>query len=236
MGYWRKRSGGEKPFKPRGWRRERVPEEFAVILDFLPQGNPFDKHPEHRRNPIAQVVGDKYFTLFELVTREGEYFEIGEKIYVGPEYIGKGPIRAVSEPISYNDLTNVAKENLPSILAKIVKEKENVFVNLFNIAEPITLKMHMLELLPGIGKKTLKTILEERKAGPFKSFKDLEERLSLRGVKLHEPEKIIAERIVLELKGGERYYLFIRPPPGETQAVFLRILDRLYGEAGGRVV
>ncbi len=221
--------GRREPFRgpPKG-RREGVPEEFAIILDFLPQGNPFDKHPEHKRTPIAQVVGDKYFTLFELVVPEGEYFEIGEKIYVGPEYIGKGPIKAVSEPIDYNDLTTVAKENLPTMIARIIKEKEDLFVKIFNIAEPITLRMHMLELIPGIGKKTLKIILEERKRSPFTSFKDIEERLALRGVKLHEIERLLAERIISEMRGEERYYLFLKPKVKDPQIMFLRLLDRLY--------
>ena len=226
MDYRARRVGTGKP--PRGPKKKLPQEEYAVILDFLPQGNPFDKHPEHKRSPIAQVIGDKYFTLFELVTREGEYFEAGEKIYVGIDYIGKGPIKSVSEPIEYDDLTNVAKENLPGILENIIREKESIFVNIFNIAEPITLKMHVLELLPGVGKKTLKAILEERKSRPFTSFKDLEERLSLRGVKLHNPVKVLAERILIELKGGERYYLFVRPPERAQQAVYLNYLERLY--------
>ncbi len=214
--------------------RGGVPEEFAVVLDFLPQGNPFDKHPEHKRSPIAQVVGDKYFTLFEIVVPEGEYFEIGERIYVGPEYIGRGPIKSVSEPIFYNDLTTVAKENLPQIVSKIVEEKEDVFIKIFNRAEPITLRMHSLELLPGIGKKTLKLILEERKRSPFKSFKDLEERMSLRGVKLHNISSIIAERIIAEMRGGERYYLFLRPKTREPGAIYLGLLERIYRESHER--
>ena len=207
-----------------------VPEEFAVILDFLPQGNPFDKHPEHKRSPIAQVIGDKYFTLYEIVVPEGEYFEIGEKIYVGPEYIGRGPIKSVSEPISYQDLTTVAKENLPQILAGIIRDKEDVFIKVFNYAEPITLRMHSLELIPGIGKKTLKLLLDERRRKLFESFKDLEDRLSLRGVKLHNIENLLAGRIIMEIKGEERYYLFIRPAIKEPGTVYLGILERIHKE------
>ncbi len=222
--YKRRREGPQKgPFRP---SRERVPEEFAYILDFLPQGNPFDKHPEHKRAPVAQAIGDKYFTLFEMTVPEGEYFEVGEKIYVGPEYIGKGPIKSVSEPISYEDLTNVSKQNLPNVIEKIIKEKEKIFINVFNIAEPITIRMHMLELIPGIGKKTLMTILDERKKKSFESFKELEERLTLRGAKMQTPEKFLAERIVQELQGGERYYLFLKPRGDE--GIYIGLLERLY--------
>lgn len=209
-------------------RKTVIPDDTAVVLDFLPQGNPFDKHPEHKRVPVAQVVGDKYFTLFELVVPEGEHFEIGEKIYVGQDYIGKGPIKSISGPIEYNDLTTVAKENLPNILAQIIKENERTFVKIFNLAGSITLKMHVLELFPSIGKRTLNVILEERKRKPFETFEEMEQRLSLRGVKLHSIEKIIAEKIIKEMKGEERYYLFIKPKPEEEEAVFLKLLNELY--------
>uniref|UniRef100_A0A7J3ZJN0 DUF655 domain-containing protein n=1 Tax=Fervidicoccus fontis TaxID=683846 RepID=A0A7J3ZJN0_9CREN len=213
---------------PRRRERWRPPEDFAVILDFLPQGNPFDRHPEHRREPLVQAVGDRYFTLVEITTKMGEDFRVGEKIYINPEYIGKGPITGLYGPVRYEELTNVAKDNLVPVLEEIVKEKERVFANLFNIAEPITLKMHALELLPGIGKKCLMVILEERKTKPFESFEDLERRLSLRGLKMQPLARLIAERIAVELRGGERYYMFVRPREGEEQARYLGLLERLY--------
>jgi putative nucleotide binding protein len=210
--------------------RMYIREEFAYILDFMPQGNPFDKHPEHRRTPIAQAIGDKYFTLMELVTRENEYFEVGERIYVGYDYIGKGPIKAIVAPIDYEDLTNLAKQNLKAIVTQIVKSKEEVFIQIFNYAEPITLKMHTLELIPGIGKKSLQAIIDERRMGYFKSFKDLEDRLAMKGVKIGDVASMVAERIVKELMGGERYYLFIKPKTEELGVKYLGFLEAIYKE------
>jgi len=226
LGEWHARG------RPPRWR-PRASEEFAYILDFLPQGNPFDRHAEHRKSPVAQAIGEKYFTLMELEAREGEYFDIGERIYVGHDYIGKGPIKSVTAPISYDDLTNLAKQNLKSVIAQIVKSKEEVFVRFFNVAEPITLKMHALELIPGIGKKSLQAIIEERKMGHFKSFADLEQRLSLRGVKLGDAASLIAERIVRELMGKERYYLFIKPEREELGVRYLGYLEAIYREIEG---
>ncbi|AFH43098.1 DUF655 domain-containing protein [Fervidicoccus fontis] len=221
---------GDRYFYGEAKKKREIPDDVAVVLDFLPHGNPFDKHVEHRRVPLAQVVGYKYFTLFELVVPEGENFEVGEKIYAGPDYVGKGPIKSIFGPISYEDLTTVAKENLVSVLSQIIKENEKYFLKFFNNAGSITLRMHMLELLPGIGKRTLNVMLDERKRKPFESFEDIVQRLTIRGVKIHNIEKVIAERIVKELIGGERYYLFIRPSPNESQAVYLRILDEIYRE------
>src|SRR5207237_9400470 len=53
----------------------------------------------------------------------------------------------------------------------------------------------MLELLPGLGKKTMWAILEERKKGVFKSFQDLDQRVP----SIHHPEKLVAKRIEMEI-------------------------------------
>jgi len=64
----------------------------------------------------------------------------------------------------------------------------------------------MLELLPGLGKKTMWAILEERKKGPFKSFEDLGKRIPT----IHHPEKLLAKRIEMEIANpGEKYHLFV---------------------------
>lgn len=226
MPSWGDKGSRERTFK------SRIPihEEFAYILDFMPQGNPFDKHVEHRRVPMAQAIGDKYFTLMELVAKENEYFEVGEKIYIGYDYIGKGPIKTIFAPIDYEDLSNLAKQNLMSIVEQIVKDKEEIFVQIFNMAEPITLKMHTLELIPGIGKKSLQAIIEERRMGYFKNFKDLEERLTMKGVKIGNVASMISERIIKELMGGERYYLFIKPKSEEIGVKYLGFLEAVYKE------
>jgi len=52
-------------------------DEYVRILDYLPNGK--SDVPPHRRKPIAQAVGEKYFSLLELVPREGMAFEMGER-------------------------------------------------------------------------------------------------------------------------------------------------------------
>lgn len=205
-------------------------EEYAYVLDFLPNGNPFDTHhPSHRVRPIAQALGDKYFTLIEFHTKPGVYLVQGEKVYVGftrkelrdkVEYVWGGAVL-------YDELTSMAKGYLPEAIKKIVVEKERVFVDFFNIAEPVTIKLHALELLPGIGKKTMWLILEERKKKPFESFNDIQQR-----TKIVDPMKLIIDRILLEIQGKERYYLFLDPPPSTEKALILSYLRKLYERAG----
>ena len=68
--------------------------------------------------------------------------------------------------------------------------------------------MHSLELLPGVGKKHLVAILEARDEKKFESFADITARVSL----LQDPVKLIADRVILELKGDSRFYILTRPP------------------------
>lgn len=183
--------------------RDEFKEESVYILDFMPYGNPLDKYTEYRNKPVAQAIGSRFFTLLEVEPYPGVDLSPGEKVELDRE----SKIRRIVGRISYEDLTSTAKDNLEEIVRKIVLENEKIFIDFFNKAGPITLKLHTLELLPGIGKKTMKLILDERKKKPFTSFQDLQER-----VKLSDPVKTIVDRILVELRGEDKYYLFIKPP------------------------
>jgi putative nucleotide binding protein len=74
-------------------------------------------------------------------------------------------------------------------------------------------RYHALELLPGIGKKSVEHIVGERKAKPFESFEDLEAR-----GKVAHPLKVIVGRILHELQDPtEKYHIFVRPPAKEDE-------------------
>ena len=206
----------------RGGRRE----EYAYVLDYLPQGNPTDRHVWHRSRPVVQLIGEDYFTLMEAAPRRGVTLEVGERVYVGPVAEQRLKIDRVEFDIEYEDLTAFARDNLEPIVAEIVRKKEPVFVEFFNIAEPITIRFHSLELLPGVGKKTVAKILEHREKQPFRSFEEI------RAVAHIDPVKVLTERIIEELKGGQKYYLFVRPPRREREQpvppVFFDYLERIY--------
>lgn len=212
--------------KLRDSERRFFKEDYAIVLDFLPRGNPVDTHhPTHRVKPIAQAIGDKYFTLMEFHPKPGIYLQQGERVLVSfslrelrdkVDYVWGGIV-------TYDDLTSVAKSYLPEAIRKIVMDKERVFVEFFNIAEPITLKLHALELLPGIGKKSMWLILDERKKRPFNSFDDIQQR-----TKIIDPAKLVIDRIIIELQNRDRYYIFLEPPPHSTNVIFINYLKKLY--------
>jgi len=172
--------------------------------------------------------------LLEGFPRRGVQIDIGERVYVGPEgeingrIYRRDKISRIDAEIEYNDLTTVARDMLPQILEVIVRKNERVFVEFFNIADAITIRMHSLELLPGIGKKTLMRILEAREQKPFESFEDIQERAKI------DPVKVIIERIVSELQGNERYYIFAYPPKQAQMAgaMYLGYLDKIYARLG----
>ncbi|RLF16601.1 MAG: DUF655 domain-containing protein [Thermoprotei archaeon] len=181
-------------------------EEYAYVLDYLPRGHPFDRRPIHLRKPVALAVGEDFFTLLELVPRNGVILTPGEKVFIGKGIREK--VDHISRRISYEELTSSARDELVKVVDRVVRENERRFVEIFNTAPALTTRMHSLELIKGIGKKKLWEILEERRKKPFESFKDLEERVGLRNM-----AEAIKDRILEELRGGQRYYLFVRPAP-----------------------
>ena len=211
--------------RPRGHGRRprylKVRDEFAVVLDYMPFGNPYDRHIQHRTRAIAQALGTKFFALVEILPLKNMPLNIGERIPIAPQ--PELPGHPVADRLSYDELSSVARSNLPKILRDIVIEKEKVFVEFFNQARPINIRLHSLELLPGIGKKTLKIILEERKKKPFESFEEIQSR-----TRINDPVKLIVDRIVLELQGREKYYIFVDPYPESPGVIRLNYLEYLY--------
>uniref|UniRef100_A0A7J3QCN1 DUF655 domain-containing protein n=1 Tax=Ignisphaera aggregans TaxID=334771 RepID=A0A7J3QCN1_9CREN len=207
--------------KPRYRKKLEILDEFAIVLDYMPMGNPYDKHSFHRSSPIAQGMGTKFFSLVEIIPLKGSMMVIGERIPLSltPDMPG----HRVFDRLLYEDLTSIARENIVKYVRQVVEEKERVFVEFLNIAEAINIRLHSLELLPGIGKKTLTLILEERRKKMFESFDDVRKRL-----KINDPVKMFVDRIVIELQRNEKYYLFVYPYPMTPDMKYLRYLELLY--------
>jgi putative nucleotide binding protein len=181
-------------------------EEVARIIDYLPYGRSPDPR-SYQKQPLIQAVGETNFVLMEMTPKEGAMPNISDKVYIGSGE--RSVIDHVNRRIDYADLTNNAKIELPFAIQKIVLENEARFIRFFNQAGPLTTRMHALELLPGIGKKLMWSILNERKKGPFKNFKDLTERV--KGI--HNPEKLIAKRVEDELMDDRiKYRVFTTEP------------------------
>jgi putative nucleotide binding protein len=173
-------------------------EENAIILEYLQNGYPLEK----KMMPIAQALGETNLTLLELVPRKGENLEPGEKVYIGEGKRDK--IYYILGRLNKENLTEAAKRQLEELIPKIVKEREKEFIEFFNKSTAINKRIHQIELLPGLGKKHMKEILDKREEKPFESFEDMKNRIQ----NLPYPEKAIEKRILQELTQFERYKLF----------------------------
>lgn len=180
---------------------QKAKEEYAIVLDFLPNGHPFDNKSGFK-TPIAQTLGKDYFVLLEVVPKKGNFLQPHEEVYIGEGKRDK--IHHIYGKINYDRLTQTAKEELNFIIEELVKKHEQRFIEFFNKAGPINTRRHQLELLPGIGKKHMTEILKKRNEREFKDFNDIKTRVKL----MPDPEKTVAKRILIELKGEDRYNLF----------------------------
>jgi len=185
---------------------EKQYEEFAYVLDFLQHGKPGFRptgRAGYRAGALIQCVGEEFFTLLEALVKEGLILKPADRVYVGKD--NRNEVTYIIGRIGYEELTASAKAELPSTIAKIVQNREAWFVNFFNTTRAITPRMHALELIPGIGKKYMWQVINEREKKPFSSFDDITTR-----TELPNPIKLITKRVMEELEGESKYRLFTR--------------------------
>jgi putative nucleotide binding protein len=176
-------------------------EEYAYVLDFLQRGK--STTVRGREGIIIQAIGEERLTLLELLGIQNMNFEVGERVYIGRD--GRDKVTSVLGRLEYNDISQSAKNELTNIVEKIVIRNEKRFISYVNMAQPITPRIHALELIPGIGKTYMMTIIKERDKKKFESCIDIQDRVGLR-----DPAKLIAKRIIDEISGEVRMNLFVR--------------------------
>ena len=107
--------------------------------------------------------------------------------------------------MDYAKISDSAKNEIPGVVELIVTKNEKKFIDYINNAQPLTPRIHSLELIPGIGKTYVHVIIKEREKGPFESFVDIEKRVGLK-----EPIKHMSQRIIEEISGETRMNLFVK--------------------------
>jgi putative nucleotide binding protein len=184
-------------------RQLRKKEEYAIVLDFLQYGYADDTRPSHQKTPIVQALGKTNFTLLELVSKRGVVLQPHDDIYIGD---GKrDQIHHIKGRLQFSRLTATARSELPPLIDELVLKSEKQFLEFFNKAQPLTTRMHQLELLPGLGKKHMWEIIKARKEKPFESFEDIRARVKL----MPDPKTVVAKRILAELEGKEKHKIFV---------------------------
>ena len=183
-------------------QRRHVYEEYAHVLDYLPYGRSSDKS-RHLVVPNVQIMGEQFFTLLEAELKVGATVAVEERIYIGRDRREK--VDRIISRINYDQLTANAKAEIVPLIDGLVKKQDKRFVDFFNNSQPVTPRMHSLEQLPGIGKKSMWTIINAREKKLFTSYKEIQDRTGLTDV-----QKIITKRILEELSSETKYRLFTR--------------------------
>lgn len=184
---------------------EKRYEEYACVLDFLPHGRPgvrVQGRAGYRAGALVQLIGEEFFTLLEALVKDGSLLKPHDRVYVGKN---AEEITYIIGRIGYDELTAAARTELPAVISRIVLRREEWFVNFFNTARAITPRMHALELIPGIGKKYMWQVINEREKKPFENFEDLQKR-----TEIPNPVKLTTKRVMEELEGDSKYRLFTR--------------------------
>ncbi|MDR1819799.1 MAG: DUF655 domain-containing protein [Methanobrevibacter sp.] len=194
-------------------------EDYAVILDYLPTGYVTESMSSFKKKPIAQAIGTENFTLLELTPKVGIELEIDETVYIGADLKERNKIDRVKGKLDFENLTATSRIEIDYVIKEIVQKQEQKYVDFFNTAEPLSIRLHKLELLPGIGNKHMLHILEERGKEPFKGFEDIKKRVPL----LSDPINTIVNRVKMEIdttkdrKGKNKYILFTKSPNGQEK-------------------
>ena len=176
-------------------------EEYAYVLDFDSRGK--SSTVRGRDGIIVTAIGEDRLTILEVLGVPNSTFEVGEKIYIGKE--GRTKVLSVLGKLDYEKISSSAQSELETTIENIVTVNESKFVDYLNNAQPLTPRIHALELIPGIGKTYMKSMLEERDRKKFESYEDLQERVGFK-----EPIKHITERIMDEISGESRMNLFVK--------------------------
>ena len=176
-------------------------EEYAYALDYKSRTK--STTVRGRTGVIITAIGEERLTLLEILGIENSTFDVGERIYIGKE--GRSKVQSVLGKMDYTKISDAAKNEIPTVVKLIVTKNETKLVDYINKAQPLTPRIHALELIPGIGKTYLNVIIKEREKGLFVSFDDIEKRAGLK-----EPIKHLSQRIIEEISGETRMNLFVK--------------------------
>jgi putative nucleotide binding protein len=175
-------------------------EDFAYVLDFIPRGK--SMIIKEREGPLVQAIGEERLTLLEILANNNADFKRAERLPIGKE--NRSKIVSVLGKLDYRELTNESRNELLPVLEEMIKDNQQKYIAYFNELQPITPRLHALELIPGIGKTFMRQIVNQRDRKKFENFEELERRIGI-----HEPIRLVARRIVEEISGGSRVTIFI---------------------------
>lgn len=176
--------------------------ENVVVLDYLPHGHTDDDRPQYKKSALVQAIDRESFTLYELTLTQEADVAIGDTVSVtqGADWID------TIDTIPFANLSTSARSELEHAIGELFEQDETRFVDFFNEAGAISLRLHQFNLLPGIGETLRDEIIEARRQEPFQQLDDLESRID----GIHDIREILYDRIMAELRKDDiKYALFV---------------------------
>ncbi|MHA2277015.1 MAG: DUF655 domain-containing protein, partial [Candidatus Kariarchaeaceae archaeon] len=171
------RYGDHKRSSPRVTKKY---EEQAIVLDVIPADRN-RRRDKYRGEPIVQALGQYWFTILEIIPEDENTIMLQDVIALSKE--DRNQIKTIIGRIPFDNLTKISELQLPIAIEKTIDNQSKRFLSFLNKASPISLRLHSLHLLKGVGPKSLTSILEERKILPFSSFDEFEERTKVKDIR-----------------------------------------------------
>ncbi len=172
-------------------------DEYAYILEYLPYGMADSKD----RRPSAIALTESLGLLL-VVLKKDVKVQPGQKVYIGEDK--REEVHHIVERIPPDKLSSAGSLLLKERIHQIVIENEKKYVELINKLGPINVRLHAINLIPGMGKKTGQKVLSERTLKPFESYQEIKERVGLSTTM----DKAIEDRIMEELYNKDKYKIF----------------------------
>ncbi|MBL6748433.1 MAG: DUF655 domain-containing protein [Candidatus Poseidonia sp.] len=190
--------GGNSRGQQRGGRggrndRQQRPERPEAL-----KGEDWARVVEHnpKENVVTAMAENGMLFCRLKVKASDEMFIPNQRIYIGTDTSQRKEVVAILGMAHLDKMSNMARQDMPLVVQLFVEEHAQYFVEEFyNRAGPMNLKQHSFQLLPDIGNRKAKNMVEARnQLGVFASMDELNAQCSINGAEL------LARRFVQEIE------------------------------------
>jgi Predicted RNA-binding protein len=173
-------------------------DEYAYVLEYLPYGLAGSKD----RRPSAIILTDSLGLLLVALKKESKPLEAGLRVYIGENK--REEVHHIIERISPDKLSENGMLLLREKIKENVLQNEKKYIEVIDKIGPVNVRLHALSLIPGIGKKMVQKVIEEREKRPFESYQEMEQRVG----SSYNVAKSIEDRIIEEMENKDKYRIF----------------------------
>ncbi|MCH1540225.1 MAG: DUF655 domain-containing protein [Candidatus Poseidonia sp.] len=183
------RGGNNRSQRPRQDRPERpkalIGESWARVI-------------EHDTDSgVVTALSEGGFVFCRVKVKSNDPVLIpSQRIYIGTEGSKREHVAEIIGTARLDRMSNMARLDIPVVLQLFVEENAQQFLESFyNRAGPLSLKQHSFELLPDVGKKKAKQMVDARNnVGIFSSMNELNDHCNIDGAEL------LARRFMQEIE------------------------------------